>query len=48
MAANGIGVSTGFFHLEQRLRDLGAGKDPNAPFIAPRPDIDVSGVDASQ
>lgn len=36
------------FHLEQRLRDLGASKDPNAPFIAPRPDIDVSGVDASQ
>jgi 2-hydroxychromene-2-carboxylate isomerase len=36
------------FHLEQRLRDLGAGKEPNAPYLAPRPDIDVSGIDASQ
>ncbi|WP_109354523.1 DsbA family protein [Sphingorhabdus sp. EL138] len=35
------------FHLEQRLRDLGACKAPDLPFICPRPDIDVSGVDAS-
>ncbi len=35
------------FHLEQRLRDLGACKKPDLPFICPRPDIDVSGVDAS-
>lgn len=36
------------FHLEQRLRDLGACNEPNEPFICPRPDIDVSGVDASR
>lgn len=35
------------FYLEQRLRDLGACRDPSLPFICPRPDIDVSGVDAS-
>ena len=35
------------FHLEQRLRDLGACNAPDLPFICPRPDIDVSGVDAS-
>ncbi len=35
------------FYLEQRLRDLGACKEPALPFICPRPDIDVSGVDAS-
>ncbi|WP_164118592.1 DsbA family protein [Sphingorhabdus sp. Alg239-R122] len=35
------------FHLEQRLRDLGACKAPELPFICPRPEIDVSGVDAS-
>ncbi len=35
------------FHLEQRLRDLGACKEPEQPYIAPRPDIDVSDVDAS-
>jgi 2-hydroxychromene-2-carboxylate isomerase len=35
------------FHLEQRLRDLGVCKEPDLPFICPRPDIDVSGVDAS-
>ncbi|NQX94224.1 MAG: DsbA family protein [Erythrobacter sp.] len=34
------------FYLEKRLRDLGACKDASLPFIAPRPDIDVSGVDA--
>ncbi|MEP3466078.1 MAG: DsbA family protein, partial [Parasphingorhabdus sp.] len=36
------------FHLEQRLRDLGICKEPSLPFICPRPDIDVSGVDASK
>jgi len=35
------------FHLEQRLRDLGACKEPDLPYICPRPNIDVSGVDAS-
>lgn len=35
------------FHLEQRLRDLGACKSPEEPYIAPRPAIDVSDVDAS-
>ncbi|WP_337660914.1 DsbA family protein [Erythrobacter sp. Alg231-14] len=35
------------FHLEQRLRDLGACLDPSSPFICPRPDIDVCGIDAS-
>ena len=35
------------FHLEQRLRDLGACKESDLPFICPRPDIDMSGVDAS-
>ena len=35
------------FHLEQRLRDLGVCRVPDRPFIAPRPEIDVSGVDAS-
>ena len=35
------------FHLEQRLRDLGVCKTPDAPFIAPRPDVDVSDLDAS-
>ncbi len=35
------------FHLEQRLRDLGACKDLDLPYICPRPEIDVSGVDAS-
>lgn len=35
------------FHLEQRLRDLGICKDPDAPYLVPRPDIDVDGVDAS-
>ncbi len=36
------------FHLEQRLRDLGVCKEPELAFICPRPDIDVSGVDASK
>lgn len=35
------------FYLEQRLRDLGACHDPALPFICPRPEIDVSGADAS-
>lgn len=33
------------FHLEQRLRDLGACKTPDEPYIVPRPAIDVTGVD---
>ncbi len=36
------------FYLEQRLRDLGACRVPNDPYLVPRPDIDVSGVDASK
>ncbi len=35
------------FHLEQRLRDLGACRAPEDPYIAPRPSIDLAGVDAS-
>ena len=35
------------FHLEQRLRDLGACKAPGEPYLVPRPAIDVTGVDAS-
>jgi 2-hydroxychromene-2-carboxylate isomerase len=35
------------FHLEQRLRDLGACKVPDEPYLVPRPPIDVAGVDAS-
>ena len=35
------------FHLEQRLRELGACREPEAPLIAPRPTPDVTGVDAS-
>ena len=35
------------FHLEQRLRDLGAGKTGDEPFLVARPSEDVSGVDAS-
>jgi len=34
-------------HLENRLRELGACRTPEAPLIAPRPGIDVSGIDAS-
>ena len=36
------------FYLEQRLRDLGACRTPNEPYLVPRPEIDVSGVDASK
>ncbi|MEM1437320.1 MAG: 2-hydroxychromene-2-carboxylate isomerase, partial [Pseudomonadota bacterium] len=34
-------------HLEHRLRELGACREPEEPLIAPRPDPDVAGVDAS-
>ncbi len=34
-------------HLEHRLRELGACKEPEAPLIVPRPEVDVSGIDAS-
>ncbi|MEL6367749.1 MAG: DsbA family protein [Pseudomonadota bacterium] len=36
------------FHLERRLRALGACKQPELELLVPRPDIDVIGVDASQ
>ena len=35
------------FHLERRLRALGACKTPSLPLICPRPEIDTAGVDAS-
>lgn len=35
------------YHLENRLRELGACTAPDAPLIAPRPEVDVAGVDAS-
>ena len=35
------------FHLEQRLRDLGAAKDKAASYLVTRPGEDVSGLDAS-
>ena len=35
------------FHLEQRLRDLGACHEPNQPYLVPRPQIDLTGVDAA-
>jgi len=35
------------YHLENRLRGLGACKAPEAPLIVPRPEVDVTGVDAS-
>mgnify|MGYP000642417143 FL=1 len=35
------------FYLEQRLRELGVCKDPDQPYIAPRPELDVAGIDAS-
>jgi len=34
------------YHLEHRLRELGACRAPEAPLIARRPEIDVSGMDA--
>lgn len=36
------------YHLENRLRELGACKVPEQPLIAPRPEIDLTGVDAGQ
>jgi 2-hydroxychromene-2-carboxylate isomerase len=35
------------FHLEQRLRDLGACKAPEQSYLVPRPEVDISSVDAS-
>ncbi len=35
------------YHLEQRLRGLGACREAALPFIVPRPEVDVTGVDAS-
>ena len=35
------------FHLEQRLRELGGCIEPEQSYIVPRPDMDVTGVDAS-
>ena len=35
------------FHLENRLRELGACKASEAPLIAPRPAHDLTGIDAS-
>lgn len=34
------------YHLENRLRELGACKTPDAPLIVARPEADVAGVDA--
>jgi 2-hydroxychromene-2-carboxylate isomerase len=34
-------------YLEQRLRELEACHDASLPFICPRPEVDVSGIDAS-
>lgn len=34
------------FHLEQRLRDLGACKEPEMPYLVARPSEDVSGLNA--
>lgn len=35
------------FHLEARLRELGACREPDAPYLVERPAIDVEGLDAS-
>ena len=35
------------FHLEERLRELGVCREPGQPYIAPRPELDVRGTDAS-
>lgn len=35
------------FHLEERLRELSVCKEPGQPYIAPRPELDVAGIDAS-
>lgn len=34
-------------HLEQRLRDLGACRDPSLPYLCPRPAIEIGEADAS-
>lgn len=34
------------FYLEDRLRALGAGREPSGPLLCPRPPIDVEGYDA--
>lgn len=36
------------YHLENRLRELGACKEPDTPLVVPRQEVDVVGVDASQ
>lgn len=36
------------FYLEERLRELGVGEVSDEPYLAPRPAIDVDGVDARQ
>ncbi len=36
------------YHLEHRLRELGACTEPEAGLIAPRPTPDVTGIDASR
>ncbi len=35
------------FHLEARLQELGVSREGEAAYLVPRPDIDVTGVDAS-
>jgi 2-hydroxychromene-2-carboxylate isomerase len=35
------------FHLEERLRELGVCKEPDRPYIATRPELDVANIDAS-
>ena len=35
------------FHLEERLRELGVCKQPDRPYIAARPELDVANIDAS-
>ncbi len=35
------------FHLEERLRELGVCKEPDQPYIATRPELDVANIDAS-
>jgi len=36
------------FHLEERLRELGVCKQPDRPYIAARPELDVANIDASR
>ena len=35
------------FHLEQRLRDVGACRTPDETYLVPRPNADLTGVDAA-